>query len=233
MERDLFQVDFGGIPLIGDILPAGARPNVIFLHGAGKADRARYDYIRLSLARDGISSCSFDFIGHGATGGDLQASSLKERTNQARAVIETLSLSQPLKIIAGSMSAYTAIKLTEYYKIDGLVLIVPGIYRADVYETPFGPEFSQKIRESRSWLKSDAWAILAKYTGKLLIISAEDDKIVTSEIPQKIFDAAKKTSSRRLHTVKKAPHQIREYLVDPSHKEDFDQCYALIKDALG
>ncbi len=227
-----FAVDYKGTQLYGDVLSTGSQTRILFLHGAGAADRSRYDYVRLPLAQDGTANASFDFIGHGETGGDLLTSSLRDRTSQVGAVISALSLSQPLGIVAGSMSAYTAIRLTQLYSIDRLVLLVPGIYHRDAYLLLFGKEFSEKIREPNSWQDSDAWEILGAFTGKLLILAAENDETIPKEVPQKIYDSAMNTSSRHLHIVKNAPHRIREFLIDPNNKEAFDRCYRLIKDIL-
>src|SRR4051812_2784719 len=112
--QDFFSVPYNGTDLIGDIL--GSSPNVLVIHGAGKANRNRYESIRKSLFDLGISSAAFDHIGHGATGGSLEGSTLHDRTEQAVAVIGHLKL-QNFSIIAGSMGGYTAVKLTEKYNI--------------------------------------------------------------------------------------------------------------------
>lgn len=232
MQQKTFTVDFDKAQLVGDIQPDGAIPEVLFLHGAGLADRKRYDYIRQSLAKEEIASIAFDFIGHGETGGDLSASSLRERTDQANAVIDTLSLPQPFSVVAGSMSAHTAIQLTQFHEINTLILLVPGIYREDVYDQAFNDTFSEKIREEKSWELSDVFEILGSFDGKLLIIAAEKDEVVPAEIPQRLYDAAKYAQSRTIHTVKGASHKIHEFLNDPAHKDAFNECYELIRNTL-
>lgn len=232
MDRQNITIDFKDTQLVGDIVPPDSVPQALFLHGAGQSNRLRYDYLRQPLVADEIASCAFDFIGHGETGGNLQNSSLRERTDQASTVIDTLSLPEPFGIVAGSMSAYTALRLTQLYDIDRLVLIVPAVYPEDAYDLPFSEDFSRKIREKDGWSQSDAWEILESYAGKLLILAAGNDEKIPQEVPQRIYDSAVHAESRVLHVVKKAPHQIREFLLDPQNDAEFKKCYSLIMDTL-
>ncbi len=227
-----FKVAFKDTELVGDILPAEQDPRILFLHGAGSSNRRRYDYFRLPLAEDGIASVAFDSIGHGDTGGVLEGSNLAERTEQARAVIDSALTVQPFGIMAGSMGAYTAIKLTKLYPIDRLVLMVPAVYNRDLYSVPFGPQFKEKVQQPKSWENSDAWDILGSYTGKLLLVVAENDGVVPKEIPERIYQAAVNAKNRELYVVNQASHQIREYLVDPTHKNEFNDCYQRVKQTL-
>lgn len=233
MERTSITIDFKETELVGDILPADSVPDVLLLHGAGTSNRFRYDYLRLPLAKDGIATCGFDFVGHGETGGELQQSSLAERTDQAATVIDTLAMPQPLGLIGASMGAYTAIRLLQSFEVDRLVLLVPGIYRDDVYDISFDrDEFTNKIHKPQSWEQSDAWEILNTYTGKLLIVAAENDGVVPREIVDRIYDEARNASERHIHVIPGATHQIREFLVDPANEEEFQKYYQLIKQVL-
>lgn len=232
MKKESFAVQFKSIKLIGDIIPAGSKPKALILHGSGKSNRLRYDYIRFPLAQNGISTCAFDFIGHGETGGDMTSTSLRERTQQVAAVIDQLKLLQPLGLIGGSMGAYTAIKLTELYQVDRLVLAVPAIYSKDVYKLSFGKDLTERLREGEGWRDSDAWDILRKFNGKLLIVAAENDEIIPHEVPERIYAAAHNSKSRKIFVLKKAPHQIREYLLDPKNQSVFREYYALVRQTL-
>lgn len=227
-----FTIPFNDTILVGDIFPADTKPDVLILHGAGKSNRKRYDYLRTPLAQDNIATCAFDCIGHGETGGEITATCLRDRTEQAARVIEKLSLPQPLGLLGGSMGAYTAIKLTELYPVDRLVLVVPAVYRADVYSVPFGEDFSSRIRKSESWLDTDAWDILSRYQGKLLIAAAEKDEVVKPEIPQRIYEAATQAKEKELYIFKQAGHQIREFLLDPEHEAIFDDYYQKVREIL-
>ena len=89
MENKII-IPFQGVNVIGDTI--GDIPTVLFLHGAGTANRSRFLGFRNYLKDAGLSSCAFDFIGHGETGGDLRKSSLQQRTDQVLAVIKQVQL---------------------------------------------------------------------------------------------------------------------------------------------
>ncbi len=218
MERELFGVGFGKNILVGDNVPPQSKPSLLFLHGAGEANRKRFDKLRsLFLERD-IASCAFDFVGYGETGGNLPMSTLEDRTKQVLAIIDSGRVSQPLSIIAASMGGYTAIKLTEFLKIYNLVFLAPAVYDRDAYSLKFGGGFTGAIQKPRSWLNSDAWGLLAKYSGNLLLVAAEKDTVVPREIVHKIYNSASHAASRQIFVVKDATHPLGKWLDE--HPED-------------
>ncbi len=201
-----FEVPYLGRTLKADHWP-GARPiNALYLHGAGNSSRSGYAIPRGELAQRGIGTTAFDCVGHGDTGGTLAESSVASRTRQAEAVIAARGMQGPIAVLGASMGAYNAIKLTESQDVAALVLIVPGVYTPEAYEVPFGPQFSSVIRRERSWQGTDAWNILARFRGKLLVIAAENDAVIPREIPERLVDAASNAAWRRLHIVKDAEH---------------------------
>ena len=181
------------------------RCDTIVLHGAGKSSRARFSRLREGLNANGIPSVGFDFIGHGETGGALVGSSLRERTAQAAAVIRHRGC-EPLTLIGASMGAYTAIRLTETFSVDNLILLVPAVYTPQAYEAPFGPAFSAVIRVPGSWQDSDAFSILEEFKGKLLVIAAEADAVIPMAVIQKIQASARQAETNRLHIVPESRH---------------------------
>lgn len=148
------------------------------------------------------------------------------------AVIDQLKLSQPLGLFGGSMGAYTAIKLTEIYKVNRLVLAVPAAYSKDVYDIKFGEDLTKRLREKEGWKNSDAFDILEKFRGKLLVVVAENDEIIPSEVSRLIYKSASKAKNRQIYVLKNAPHKIREYLIDPKNQSIFREYYALVGDTL-
>lgn len=203
MSQRTFELPFDKHVLRGDSYKMGCE--TIVLHGAGKSSRTRFARLRQSLNGHGIPSVSFDFIGHGDTGGNLLESSLHERTDQASAVIRHACV-EPLTLIAASMSGYTAIKLTEKFTVDNLILLVPAVYSAAAYDLSFGAEFSKAIREPGSWQESDAFSTLSVYKGNLLVIAAESDDVIPAELVEKIHTSAKSTKVRLLHVVPGSRH---------------------------
>jgi len=197
----------------------GERPSTIFFHGAGQSSRARWQHLREALFMRGMGSYAFDFIGHGETGGELTSSSLERRTNQAVQVIKTLYISPPLTLIGSSMGAYTALKVSEKIPAGTFIFVVPAMYDGDVYGIHFGPEFSI-IRKPDSWRNSDAWGILAQFSGKLLIIGAGKDETVPRELTQKIYDSASRAAKRELYFVPGSSHFLGQFMRDnPAEKE--------------
>jgi len=189
--------------LQGDSYQMGC--GTIVLHGAGKSSRTRFTRLRQYLDAHGIPSVSFDFIGHGDTGGNLLGSSLRGRTEQAAAVIRH-ACREPLTLIGASMSAHTAIKLTEKFTVDNLILLVPAVYTAHAYDLSFGPDFSSSIRVPGSWRASDAFRILSGFRGNLLVVAAESDDVIPVELVEKIHASAKNAKTRRLHVVPGSRH---------------------------
>lgn len=201
-----FEIRFDSHTLVGDIMPHDATPQLLLLHGAGQSNRARFHSQREHFWEHGISSAAFDFVGHGDTGGVLRSSSLQSRTEQACRVIEALQLSPPLSILAASMGAYTAVTLLPHYAIDRLILVVPAMYAAEAYAVPFNRGFTEIIRRPNSWKQSDAWHLLAGYTGELLVIAGENDAVIPPGVIRNIYEAAKLAKRRELYVIPGASH---------------------------
>lgn len=203
-----FQAPFDTHTLIGDVMAPGTLGELLVLHGAGQSDRARFRLLRKYFVEHGIASAAFDCIGHGETGGDLAISSLLSRTRQACRIIETLQLQQPLSIMAASMGAYTAVKLLEHYNIAHLILLVPAMYTSAAYAVPFNRGFTSIIRQPDSWAQSDAWDVLARYTGRLLIVAGEHNTVIPSGVIKRIYDSATRAKARQLYVAPQASHFV-------------------------
>lgn len=208
VEQHLIHVDFEAHTLIGDILSDGRPPQLLILHGAGNSRRQRFQLLREELFAAGISSVAFDFVGHGDTGGDLKSSSLSSRTRQACRIIDALNLKQPLALMGASMSAYTAVKLLEHYRIHSMILLVPAMYAAQAYKIPFNRGFTDIIRQPQSWVHSDAWQILTDYRGRLLIVAGEKDRVIPHGVITRIYDSAVNCSKRELYIAPHASHFV-------------------------
>jgi len=202
------QVSFESHMLIGDVLGPKNSPRVLVLHGAGNSNRGRFRTLREELFAKGISSAAFDFLGHGDTGGDLKSSSLSSRTRQACRVVDALNLQQPFSVIGASMSAYTSVKLLEHFRIKSLILLVPAMYSSQAYTRPFNRGFSKIIRQPQSWVQSDAWRLLANFTGRLLIVAAENDQIIPRDVINRIYISARNAAERNLYIAPNASHFV-------------------------
>jgi len=229
----LMRVDFEAHTIIGDVFSRSDLPRVLVLHGAGNSNRGRFQMLRRQLYDRRISSAAFDFVGHGDTGGDLNSSSLRSRTRQACRVVDSLNLKQPFSVIGASMSAYTSVKLLEHYQIKTLILLVPAMYTSQAYSIPFNQGFSDIIRQPQSWVQSDAWRLLADYTGRLLIVAAENDQVIPRDVINRIYDSAINAAERKLYIAPSASHFVFTDLRTNDPKEFdhvFDQICNMLKD---
>src|SRR5471032_1753217 len=225
-----FDVAFEGHVLKGDQYVGGDN-RVLYLHGAGTSTRRGHHLLRNALQQRGVGSSSFDCIGHGDTGGALAQSSVASRTRQAQAVAAARGLPEPLAVFGASMGAYNAIRFTQGHRVDALVLIVPGVFTPSAYEVPFGPEFSVVIRRERSWADSDAWDILSRFEGRLLVIAAENDATIPREIPERLVAAATRAQSSRLHVVPDAEHNRLWSLLEET-PASFEAAVDMVADTL-
>jgi len=203
MNLKTFEIVFDNYVLQGDTYEQGC--DTLVMHGAGKSSRTRFSRMRESLNDQGITSASFDFIGHGKTGGEISGTSLHGRTKQAAAVIRQ-SCIEPLTLIAASMSAYTAIKLTKIFSVNNLILLVPAVYTPSAYNIDFGPDFSAAIRIPNSWQDSDAFNILESFEGNLLVIAAEHDNVIPIKVIERIHKSARHAKTNLLHIVPDSAH---------------------------
>lgn len=216
-----FSIPFDGETIVGEV--AGAHPSILLLHGGGTGSRKRFERLRERLEKDGVGSVAFDFLGQGESSGQLAHSSLAHRVQQATTVIEQLSLQQPLTLVGASMGAYIAIRLTERYPVDRLALFVPGVYTPEAYSIRFDSGFTELIRKEGSWKRSDAWEILEKFIGDLLVVSAGKDQVIPDELVSILLKSASQTRRVAHLAFPDSPHLIFSYLDD--HPDAFEQMY--------
>jgi pimeloyl-ACP methyl ester carboxylesterase len=204
----VFRVPLDGHVVVGDVLAGEHPPRLLVLHGGGQSNRERFRLLREYLFTQGVGSVAFDCVGHGDTGGDLKQSSLQSRTRQACAVIDTLALPQPFSILAASMGGYTAVTLLPRYALASLILLGPAMYAAEAYAVPFNAGFTEIIRRPNSWESSDAWDLLAGFTGRLLLVAGERDSVIPSGVIRNIYDSARNARARTLFVAPGASHLI-------------------------
>lgn len=199
------RVPFDGRELHADTLRGDSPLHLFGIHGGGASNRSVWDGLRHSLWQRGVGSTALDCVGHGQTGGAFAESSLQRRSQQARAVMQRAAV-RPTALAGISMGAYNALRLSEELEAQALILIVPGIYTPEAHEVPFGPDFSAIIRRPRSWIDSDAWDILGRFRGRLLVVAGAADSVIPLEIPERLHAAATHASRRELLVVPGAGH---------------------------
>lgn len=218
-----FDIPYKHAVLKGTIYGTGD-PRIIFIHGASETGSARFDMLRQHLAKLGIASVAFDFVGHGQTGGDIVGSSLADRFEQARTVIDSMRFKKPLIFVGASMGADTAIRLTRYCPVATLILFVPAFYPRRAFSAPYTDAFHDAINaDEDGWKQSDAWDILQEFDGSLLVIGAQNDGLIPAEIYDSCDDRTPQAHYKELYIVLGSPHRILPYLSD--HPDQFAQVF--------
>ena len=114
------------------------------------------------------------------------------------------------------MGAYVAVRVATTLGAGRLCLAIPAAYAPAAFAVPFGPLFTDVLRRPRSWEDSDAFKLISHFAGHVLVLSAENDKIIPHEIPQKYCSSAEQALSVRHHVVARAGHNLSlHYLAEP------------------
>lgn len=185
-----------------------AKPQILFLHGAGQATKERALPLMEKLTDEGISSFSFDFSGHGESSGKLSESSLKKRVMEAESALTFL---QPdtWSICAFSMGGHIALELLKRHKcIKNIFLFYPGIYTQAAYNVPFDERFSTTIRRQDSWKEATVVNALDDFTGNLLIVIGKDDHIIPAGVIELLDKRSLKTTKKEIIYVPGATHSL-------------------------
>lgn len=199
--RTPFAVAHGAHRLYGSTWgrTAATVPRLLSLHGGGAATgHRRIEYLLQPLAADGWAGAAFDCVGHGATGGSLQGSSLADRQAQALAVAAHLGLGAtcpPLALMASSMGGHTACQLLDALQPRALVLFCPAAYTPTAEHLPFGPVFQQTLRATTDFTNALAWAALRRFRGRLLLVWGAEDAVIPPAVIQGYGMAAKAARS--------------------------------------
>ncbi|HXO20914.1 MAG TPA: alpha/beta hydrolase [Thermoanaerobaculia bacterium] len=192
---------------------------LLFLHGAGGATKERAQPIAAKLADSyGIPSFAFDFSGHGASTGTLQASSLRKRVRETQGALEVSGFGKTAPLCAFSMGGHIALELLKESQPRALILFYPAVYAMAAVDIPFGnPTFSATIRVARSWETSDAFESLRAFKGNLLIVTGERDEVIPQELISLLMETSTQAKKKRLVVVAGAPHLLLPTLIERQH----------------
>lgn len=201
--------------------PPSPTHTALLLHGGGTSAADGFRELRTSLYDSNIATVAFDFVGHGCTGGSQLGTTLDERVQQVVQMVKAQGLKpETLALVGFSMGAYVAVKAAVEIGVSSLCLAIPAAYAAEAYRIPFGPEFTKILRAPRSWADSDAFGLVRGYAGHLLVVSAEEDRIVPAEIPEMYVTSGSNCASSRHHVVARSGHNLSEhYKREPRARE--------------
>lgn len=215
MERSHFQLPFRDVLLHGSITHGPSRrvPRTLALHGGGASSRLGYEPLLAFLAAHDHSSVAFDFSGQGDSTGALAASSLSDRAEQARAVVDFLQIPRPVSmLIATSMGGHVACSLIEALAPAALVLYCPAAYEEAAQTAPFGPAFQQVIRATTDFSSSPALDALEQFEGRLLLVLGAEDAVIPKQIEQEYTRRARKAQSVEVLRLEGAGHHLHAWL---------------------
>jgi pimeloyl-ACP methyl ester carboxylesterase len=113
------------------------RPSILYLHGFGSEQSGeKADFFRRQALAEGFGFCSFDFQGHGQSGGELVALTLTRNLEDIRRVHEFLRArgQRELILIGSSMGGGTALWYSALHPEE----IVAGLHIAPALELDRG-----------------------------------------------------------------------------------------------
>lgn len=169
---------------------------VLFLHGGGHADADRYHDVQSYLSGFGITSLAFSFRGCGKSQGVLKESNLSHRLADAVSALEYFMLRTRFsldRIIlwGSSMGGHLSCRMVgKYPTLNGLILQSAAAYGQAAESKFYGEEFKEEINRKQAWDGSLAFTNLSNYSGRVLIIYGEDDKVVPDGVKESFRTAA-------------------------------------------
>jgi|SRR6185503_5559296 len=185
----------------------------IYFHGARGGNWSRIKVFAKPIVDQGSSIIAFDHSGHGTSTGEEKKASLEKRANEARTIIDLYANKNPITICGSSMGGHIAIKMLEYYDVQNLILLCPGVYDRRAYSVAFDSGFTEILREPESWKNSDITEILKSFKGNLLVLIGSEDTVIPKGVIELIDESAKNTKRKEIVTIPSAPHAIQEWMV--------------------
>ena len=214
MGRSHFQLPYRNVQLHGSTThgPSGKAPRILALHGGGASSRMGYQPLLDFLAGHGHASAAFDFAGQGESTGSMADSGLRDRAEQALAVVDFLNMPRPVSLIASSMGGHIACSLIETLAPPALVLYCPAAYEAAALDVPFGPAFQQVIRATTDFAASPAFDALERFEGRLLLVLGAEDAVIPPQVEHEYTRRAHRARSVEVLRLEGAGHHLHAWL---------------------
>ncbi|HEX4220871.1 MAG TPA: alpha/beta fold hydrolase [Pseudonocardiaceae bacterium] len=198
-----------------ELSPDVRRARVLIMHGAGQANQRRYAEFAADLATEGLAVNTFDFSGHGESSGRLADLSLARRLRQAEAVLDAVNEERdPLMLMGFSMSGQTVCDLLAggRHDVRAVVLGCPATYTPKVWELPFGqPEFTAELRRPESWRESTAFATLAAFPGRIVMLRPRVDEAIPPEVTEALLRSCPAERTEDI-VLEDATHKIYDWM---------------------
>ncbi|MFD7814022.1 alpha/beta hydrolase [Streptomyces sp. NPDC059785] len=219
-----FTHDHDGERLSGAYGGASSGVTAVVLHGAGNSSAQRLLPLVEEFVAHDCRGVAFDFAGHGESTGKLSESSLRQRFEQAVAVIDAYAGADgPLVLVGFSMSGQTVSDLVTHYgdRVAALGLCAPAVYAAEAWDVPFGEgdgRFSEIIRRPESWRKAPALQVLRAYEGRAVLAVPGTDAVIPPAVTEAVQDALAARSRYTRLELPDAQHSLGLWFRD--HDED-------------
>lgn len=161
------------VHLAGERLGDASRWTALYLHGFGsKQSGEKASYFRRRLTEEGISFCSFDFRGHGDSGGELGTLTFSQGLEDLARVRAWLAERGHGRIVlfGSSLGGATALAgaARDPAGVEACLLLAPAVGMARALERWAGPERLEtwrqegRIRYSSELVEADlSWEIVA------------------------------------------------------------------------
>ncbi|MEU2625286.1 alpha/beta fold hydrolase [Streptomyces sp. NPDC007157] len=202
--------------------PAGV--TAVVLHGAGTSSTERLLPLVREFVAQGCRGVAFDFSGHGESTGELRESSLRQRFEQAVAVIDAYAGADgPLVLVGFSMSGQTVADLVRHYgdRVTALGLCAPAVYTAEAWDVYFedgNGRFSGIIRQQDSWREAPALEALRAYEGRAVLAVPGTDAVIPPAVTEAVQDALAARAQYTRFDLPDAQHQLGMWFRD--HGDD-------------
>lgn len=182
-------------------LPDKYTTGVVFLHGGGKANLKRYEYLQKVFHKKGIASLVFDFMGCGESEGKFEDGSLNQRIRSAHGATNfflkrTNLTTKDIYLWGSSMGAHVACRLLEDLQVKGVILQSAAAYNKEAESKKFNEEFTSAIQKPITWEKSPAFKALETFNGKILVVYGENDSLIPTGVRDKYKQIANNNNGK-------------------------------------
>jgi dipeptidyl aminopeptidase/acylaminoacyl peptidase len=127
---------------------------------------------------------------------------------------------EKIGICGTSYGAVVGTALLEKYNIKSVALRVPAVYTDQMMKTKLDAILADEKHIFNALSEIENTSVvkaIKKFSGSLLVIASENDKLIPLAIPETLIKEASLTKRKELKIMKNAPHA----LVDPKQGQEF------------
>lgn len=169
-----------------------------------------------ALADLGFTSMTYDMHGHGDSEGELgeftRAQFIADAVTAYDFLRQQVGQDVVIGVIGSSFGSYTAIMLTLQRPVACLALRVPASYPDEGFNDLQLPQVGSPTtvawRKQPLDLTNHVYKAIHNFTGKVLIVEAENDEVVPHQTPQNYADAVADQNNVQHVVMHGAPHTL-------------------------